>query len=104
MYHYMYTYSQLLHSHRLQHYQMLQLMFLHFQPVHLYHLNIVLLSEQMCIRDRKSTDNNDFVTVSIVNRQAVIKINAMSDSATSMTNTDRELIQSIINLGNDRCV
>lgn len=49
----------------------------------------------------KSTDNNDFVTVSIVNRQAVIKINAMSDSATSMTNTDRELIQSIINLGND---
>ncbi len=25
----------------------------------------------------------------------------MSDSATSMTNTDRELIQSIINLGND---
>lgn len=49
----------------------------------------------------KSTDNNDFVTVSIVNGQAVIKINAMSDSATSMTNTDRELIQSIINLGND---
>ncbi len=47
----------------------------------------------------KSTDNNDFVTVSIVNGQAVIKINAMSDSATSMTNTDRELIQKYHKLG-----
>ena len=49
----------------------------------------------------KTTDNNDFVTVSIVDGKAIIKINAMSDGATSITLAERELIQSIINLGND---
>ncbi len=51
----------------------------------------------------KSIDNNDFVSVTITNGEAVIRVSPLFtlDNTATMTLADREIIQSLINLGSN---